>query len=130
MDTTAEETRTVRDRFEERVLAAIPGARVTADGGPRAPHISSIAFPGASSEPMLMHLDLAGVCCSSGSACTTGAVEPSHVLTAMGIPTDVAITTLRFSFGHGSCDDDVDRVVKVLPGIVKRVRKLGEVLNQ
>jgi cysteine desulfurase len=95
----------------------------------RAPHVSSIAFPGTDSEAMLMHLDLAGICCSSGSACTTGAVTPSHVLTAMGIPHDVAVATLRFSFGIQNTMADVELALEVLPRVVGKVRDLRTALG-
>src|SRR2546425_2613812 len=62
-------------------------------------HVTSVSIPGTDSEALLMHLDLAGIACSSGSACSTGAVEPSHVLTAMGVPRDLGVAALRFSFG-------------------------------
>jgi cysteine desulfurase len=77
-----------------------------------------------------MHLDLAGVCCSPGSACTTGSVTPSHVLSAMGVPPDLAIASLRFSFGHENTMADVERALAVLPGAVANVRALGEALRR
>jgi cysteine desulfurase len=79
---------------------------------------------------MIMHLDMAGVACSSGSACTTGSIEPSHVLSAMGMPKDLAVATLRFSFFKQNTVEDVDRVMEVLPGVVERVRKLGAALGR
>jgi len=77
-----------------------------------------------------MHLDLAGVCCSSGSACTTGTVAPSHVLTAMGLPHDVAVSTLRFSFGEQNTMDEVAAVLDRLPRVVAKVRDLGKALGR
>ena len=65
-----------------------------------------------------MHLDLAGIAASGGSACSTGAVEPSHVLVAMGVPRELALGAIRFSFGHESTAGDVDRVAEVMPGVV------------
>jgi cysteine desulfurase len=85
---------------------------------------------GADSEALLMHLDLAGVACSSGSACSTGAVEPSHVLLAMGIPRHLALGAVRFSLGHGTTPGDIARVVEVFPGVVAKVRKLAAVLGR
>jgi cysteine desulfurase len=79
---------------------------------------------------MLMHLDLAGIACSSGSACSTGSVEPSHVLTALGVPWDRAIAALRFSFGKQNTVADVDYVAEHLPGIVAKVRQLAGVLGR
>jgi cysteine desulfurase len=131
--TTSESLAALRDDFERRVVEAIPDAQVygsSPGGRTRAPHISSVAIPGTDSESMIMHLDLAGVACSSGSACTTGSVEPSHVLTAMGMPRDLAVATLRFSFFKQNAVEDVDRVMEILPGVVERVRKLGVVLGR
>jgi cysteine desulfurase len=118
----------LRDAFERGVLAAIPDATVHGSAAPRAPHVTSIGFPGADSETLLMHLDLAGVACSSGSACTSGSVTPSHVLTAMGVPQDLAVSSLRFSFGWQNTMADVERALEVLPGVVGKVRALGAAL--
>jgi cysteine desulfurase len=77
-----------------------------------------------------MHLDLAGIAASSGSACSTGAVEPSHVLVAMGLPRELALGAIRFSFGRESTMEDVDRAVEVVPPVVAKVRKLAGVLGR
>jgi cysteine desulfurase len=103
---------------------------VNGEGAERAPHVLSVAVPGADSEALLMHLDLAGVACSSGSACSTGAVEPSHVLTAMGVPRELALGAVRMSLGHGTTEDDVARAAEVMPGVVAKVRKLAGVLGR
>jgi cysteine desulfurase len=79
---------------------------------------------------MLMHLDLAGVAASSGSACTTGAVEPSHVLTAMGVPRDLAVATIRLSLGAPSTEDDVGRAAAIIPAVAAKVRRLASVLGR
>lgn len=126
----ARATRALRDDLERRLLAAIPDARVNGADGERAPHISNLAFPGTDSESLLMHLDLAGVCCSSGSACSTGSVSPSHVLTALGVPADLAIASVRFSFGRSNTAKDVERVATAMPGVVAKVRKLTEALER
>jgi cysteine desulfurase len=120
----------LRDDFERRLSAAIPDARVNGAGAPRAPHVSNVSLPGTDSEAMLMHLDLAGIACSSGSACSTGSVEPSHVLTAMGVPWDRAVAALRFSFWKKNTPEDVDYVMDQLPGIVAKVRQLAGVLGR
>jgi cysteine desulfurase len=130
LSATAGHLRSLRDAFEDRLHHAVPDAVIHAADRARAPHVSGVAFPGTDSEAMLMHLDLAGVCCSSGSACTTGAVTPSHVLTAMGVAQDVAVATLRFSFGRQNTMADVDRALDVLPRVVAKVRDLGKVLGR
>jgi len=120
----------LRDELERRVLAIVPDAVINAWQAERAPHVSNISIPGTDSEALLMHLDLAGVACSSGSACSTGAIEPSHVLTAMGVPRDLGIAALRFSFGRDNTAEDVDAVIAALPKIVEKVRALAAVLHR
>lgn len=121
---------TLRDQLAERLAAAVPGLHVNGLDAPRAPHVLSVSLPGADAGALLMHLDLAGICVSGGSACSTGAIEPSHVLTAMGIDTPVAIGTIRFSLGHETTQADIDRVVEAFPGAVARVRDLGVALGR
>ena len=120
----------LRDELAAGLQASVPDIVVNGAAGDRAPHVLSVAVPGAESEALLMHLDLAGVAASSGSACSTGAVEPSHVLMAMGIGRDLALATIRFSLGHESRPADVARVVEVMPGVVTRVRKLAGALGR
>ena len=120
----------LRDELERRVLAVVPDAVVHAAHAPRAPHVSSVSLPGTDSEALLMHLDLAGIACSSGSACSTGAVEPSHVLTAMGVPRELGVAALRFSFGRENTAEDVDTLIAALPKIVDKVRQLSAVLHR
>jgi cysteine desulfurase len=120
----------LRDELERRVVAIVPDALINGWQGARAPHISNVSIPGTDSEALLMHLDLAGIACSSGSACSTGTVEPSHVLTAMGIPRDLGVAALRFSFGKDSTLEDVEAVAAALPRIVEKVRSLSTVLHR
>jgi cysteine desulfurase len=120
----------LRDELERRLLAALPDAVIHGRQADRAPHLSNVSIPGTDSEALLMHLDLAGIACSSGSACSTGAVEPSHVLTAMGVPRELGIAALRFSFGRDNTRDDVDAVAAALPPIVAKVRALAAVLHR
>ena len=122
--------RELRDELERRLVALVPDAVINGWQGERAPHISNVSIPGTDSEALLMHLDLAGVACSSGSACSTGAVEPSHVLTAMGVPRELGVAALRFSFGKDSTIEDVEAVTAVLPKVVEKVRSLAAVLHR
>ena len=122
--------RALRDELERRLLAIVPDAVINGWQDERAPHITNVSIPGTDSEALLMHLDLAGVACSSGSACSTGAVEPSHVLTAMGVPRDLGVAALRFSFGKDSTLEDVEAATAVLPKIVEKVRSLSAVLHR
>ncbi len=120
----------LRDELAARLKAAVPGLVINAEKSPRAAHLLSAAVPGTDSEALLMHLDLAGIAVSSGSACSTGAVEPSHVLVAMGIPRELAVGTIRFSLGRDTTLDDINRSVEVVPGVVEKVRKLAGVLGR
>ncbi len=120
----------LRDELERRLLAIVPDAVINAWQVERAPHVSNVSIPGTDSEALLMHLDLAGIACSSGSACNTGAVEPSHVLTAMGMPRELGVAALRFSFGKDNTPEDVDALIAALPKIVEKVRALSAVLHR
>ena len=120
----------MRDDLAARLCAAVPEVVIHGAASPRAPHVLSFSVPGTESEAMLMHLDLAGICASGGSACSTGAIEPSHVLTAMGVPRDVALGTVRFSLGHETTTADIERVADAFPGIVARVRQLSVALGR
>jgi cysteine desulfurase len=112
----------LRDRLEAGLCERVPGLRVNAAAAPRLPTISNVSAPGADAEMLLIALDLEGIAASSGSACSSGAVEPSHVLTAMGLPADVAGPSVRFSLGRDTTDADVDRALEVFPAVVQRVR--------
>ncbi len=127
---TAERLCGLRNELGARLKAAVPDLVVNAESSPRAPHLLSIAVAGADSEALLMHLDLAGIAASSGSACSTGAVEPSHVLVAMGLPHQLALGAIRFSLGRESTREDIERAVETVPTVVAKVRKLAGVLGR
>ena len=122
--------RSLRDELERRLLEVVPDAVINGWQAERAPHVCNVSIPGTDSEALLMHLDLAGIACSSGSACSTGAVEPSHVLTAMGVPRELGVAALRFSFGKDNTVEDVEAVAAALPKIVEKVRALSAVLHR
>jgi cysteine desulfurase len=126
----AERLCALRNELALRLKATVPDLVVIAEQSPRAPHLLCVAFHGADSEALIMHLDLAGVAASSGSACSTGAVEPSHVLVAMGTPRELALGAIRFSLGRGSTQADVERAAEVVPAVVAKVRKLASVLGR
>ena len=128
--TLAQRLEGLRNELAARLQATVPDLVVNAEQSPRAPHLLSVAVQGADSEALLMHLDLAGVAASSGSACSTGAVEPSHVLMAMGVARDLALGTIRFSFGRESGMPEVERAADVVPAVVTKVRKLAGVLGR
>lgn len=120
----------LRDDLAERLRSAVSDLHIHGLDAPRAPHVLSVSVPGAEAEALLMHLDLAGICVSGGSACSTGAVEPSHVLTAMGIDRPLALGTIRFSLGHETTPADIARVAEVFPSVVAKVRGLGVALGR
>jgi len=126
----AQRVAALRDELERRLLATVPDAVINAWQALRAPHVTNVAIPGTDSEALLMHFDLAGIACSSGSACSTGAVEPSHVLTAMGVPRELGVAALRFSFGKDNVIEDVEAVIAAVPKIVDKVRQLAAVLHR
>ncbi|HEV2237700.1 MAG TPA: aminotransferase class V-fold PLP-dependent enzyme, partial [Ktedonobacterales bacterium] len=114
----------LRDRLIAGLLA-LPGARLTGHPTDRLPNSASVAFGGVEGESMLLNLDLLGIAASSGSACTTGSVEPSHVLSALGMDAATARGHLRLTLGKSNTEADVDAVLRQLPGILERLRALG-----
>ena len=117
----------LRDRLEAALVARIPDALVHGRGAPRAPHILSVSVPGTDSESLLMALDLQGVAASSGSACQSGSVTPSHVLAAMGVRTDLASAAIRMSLGSLTTEADIDRVAELFPALITKARGLAGV---
>ena len=117
--------RTLRERLEVGILARIPDAVIHGRGADRAPHILSISVPGTDSESLLMALDLRGIAASGGSACRSGSIEPSHVLTALGISPDLASAAVRMSLGELTTDECVIRVIEVFPALVDKARQLS-----
>lgn len=115
--------RALRDRFE-RGLANVPGSVVHCADSPRLPHTSHVAFPGVEGEGLLIRLDLAGFAVSTGSACSSGAVEPSKTLLAMGIAPEEALASLRISFGMTNTEEEVDRFLDTLAREVAELRRL------
>ncbi len=113
-----------RDRLEEAILARIPDAVIHGRGSPRAPHITNVSVPGVDSESMLMALDLRGVACSAGSACQSGSITPSHVLSALGVPAELAGAAIRMSLGALTTDAGIDRVAELFPSLVEKARRL------
>jgi cysteine desulfurase len=115
----------LRDRLEKGLLQRIGNAVVTGDVDSRLPNTSNIAFEFIEGEGILLLLNKEGIACSSGSACTSGSLEPSHVLRAMKVPYTAAHGAIRFSFSRDNTDEDVDHVLAVMPGIVEKLRSLS-----
>lgn len=117
----------LRDRFEAQVAARISGVRVNGREVLRAPHISNLSFVGVTSEQLLMRLDLDGIAVSAGSACASGAVEPSHVIAALGLPDAWMRGVVRFSLGRSTTQGEIDRTVEVLERAVADLRSISEI---
>jgi cysteine desulfurase len=114
----------LRDRLEQEVLRLVPGTTVNAAGSPRVPNTTNISFERIEAESLLIGLDLQGVAVSTGSACSSGTLEPSHVLRAMGLPTHRTQNAIRFSLGAGNTEAELDYLLTVLPGVVDKLRSL------
>ncbi|MDD6153641.1 MAG: aminotransferase class V-fold PLP-dependent enzyme, partial [Elusimicrobia bacterium] len=115
----------LRDKLEQGILAAIPDVKVNGDPEHRVPNTTNVSFGYIEGESILMYLNDFGICASSGSACTSGSLEPSHVLRAMGVPFQFAHGSIRFSLSDQTTEADIDLVLKELPPIIERLRKIS-----
>lgn len=115
----------LRDRLEQSLLDRVPHAWVNGSGAPRVPNTSNLTFPFIEGESMVIALDLKGLACSTGAACSSGAVEPSHVLTALGLAAEDARATLRLSLGHQTTDEEIDFALETIPAVIERLRLLS-----
>ncbi len=113
----------MREKLIEGVLERVAGAELTGDPKNRLPGHASFVIPGAVGDEMVLGLDLAGIAASTGSACTAGSLEPSHVLAAMGYPADIARGALRLTLGRGNTDEDVERAVDAVADVVGKLRR-------
>ncbi|HXG48097.1 MAG TPA: aminotransferase class V-fold PLP-dependent enzyme, partial [Methylomirabilota bacterium] len=119
--------RALRDRLEKTILTTVPGSARNGAREPRLPNTTNLAFEGVEAEALLKMLDQYGICASSGSACTTGSIEPSHVLVAMGADPMRARSSVRFSLGIYNTDAEVDYLLKHLPPIIAKLRSVSPV---
>ena len=117
--------RALRDHLEETILRTIPNTRRNGAKEPRLPNTSNITFEYIEAEAILLLLDQLGICASSGSACTTGSLDPSHVLKAMGLPPMQARGSVRFSLGVYNTQEEIDYLLEKLPGIIARLRQMS-----
>ena len=115
----------LRDRLEAGILTVVPGTVVNGDCEHRVPNTTNISFDRVEAESLLIALDLEGIAVSTGSACSSGALEPSHVLRAMGFSPHRTQNAIRFSLGMANTADQIDRVVAVLPRVVEKLRSLS-----
>lgn len=125
MDTEINYVSSLRDTLEKRIVESIPKIRINGDPEHRLPNTTNISFEFIEGESILMLLDQHGICASSGSACTTGSLEPSHVLRAMGLPYTAAHGAIRFSFSRYNTMEEVDFIMDKLPGIISTLRKIS-----
>src|SRR5215472_2496911 len=115
----------LRDRLERGLLQNIPHARVNGAGASRTPNTTNITFSGIEGEALVIALDLKGLACSTGAACSSGAVEPSHVLTAIGLPANEARASIRFSLGRHTTAQEIDTALEIVPAAVAQLRRLS-----
>jgi len=115
----------LRDKLQQGLLERVPQSRVNGGAAPRTPNTTNLIFPGVEGEALLIALDLKGLACSTGAACSSGAVEPSHVLTAIGLPPEEARASLRFSLGRHTASADIEFALSVVPAAVAQLRELS-----
>ncbi len=115
----------LRDRLERGLLSRVPHTRANGASAPRTPNTTNIMFPGIEGEALVIALDLKGLACSTGAACSSGTVEPSHVLTAIGLSPEEARASLRFSLGRHTTAAEIDLALQIVPAAVKQLRELA-----
>jgi cysteine desulfurase len=120
----------LRDRLIDGILERIPGTRLNGDRAQRLPNNANLAFDYIEGESMLLLLDQQGICASSGSACTSGSLDPSHVLTALGLTPEQAVSSVRFTVGKTVTHADIDRVLELLPGMVAQLRAVSPLYQE
>ena len=120
----------MRDRIEQTILSEVDATGVNGEGAPRVPNTTNIHFDYIEGEALVIALDLKGLAVSTGAACSSGAIEPSHVLTAMGLPPEIARASLRFSLGKQNTPDDIQFALDLVPQTVARLRELSPVYNR
>jgi cysteine desulfurase len=120
----------MRDRLEQTILREVESAGVNGQGAPRVPNTSSIYFDCIEGEALVIALDLKGLAVSTGAACSSGAIEPSHVLTAMGMPQERARGSLRFSLGKQNTPEDIEFALSLIPQTIARLRELSPIYNK
>jgi len=115
----------LRDQLERELLARVPDSSANATNAPRTPNTANLTFPGIEGEALIISLDLKGLACSTGAACSSGAVEPSHVLLAAGLSPDEARSSLRFSLGRPTTAEEINHAIEVIPAVVERLRSIS-----
>jgi cysteine desulfurase len=121
----AQRVSSLRDELERELLARVPHSRANATNAPRTPNTANITFPGIEGEALIIALDLKGLACSTGAACSSGAIEPSHVLTAIGLPPEEARASIRFSLGRHTTAEEIRSTLEIVPAAVAQLRQLS-----
>ncbi len=122
--------RELRDRIQSTVLQQVDQTGVNSGSAPRTPNTTNIYFDCIEGEALVIALDLKGIAVSTGAACSSGAIEPSHVLVAMGLSADRARASIRFSLGKQNTEDDIDLLLNILPATVSRLREISPVYKR
>lgn len=130
MDDENTRVKALRDKLESAILASCPDSRINGDPENRLPNTTNISFEYIEGEAILLMLDRFGICASSGSACTSGSLEPSHVLRAMGVPFTAAHGSIRYSLSRYNTEDEVDFTIEKMPQIIERLRELSPFVGQ
>jgi cysteine desulfurase len=120
----------LRDRLQAGILKSVEACGVNGDGAPRVPNTTNIYFDYIEGEALVIALDLKGLAISTGAACSSGAIEPSHVLTAMGLSPERARASIRFSLGKQTTSGDIDFALELIPATVARLREISPVYNK
>jgi cysteine desulfurase len=129
-DGSVERIASLRDRLENTVIESVDQVSVNSAGAPRVPNTTNVVFDCLEGEAMVIALDLKGLSVSTGAACSSGAIEPSHVLTAMGLSPDRARASIRFSLGKQNTAEDIDFALPLIPEVVTRLRDLSPVYKK
>jgi len=122
LDRNAPRIERLRDRLENALMDRVPNVVRHGEGAPRVPNTSHLSFVGAEGEHLILSLDMKGIAVSSGAACKAGSSHPSHVLLAMGVPSEIAQAAVRFSLGRCSTEQEIDRVLEIVPAVVQKLR--------
>jgi cysteine desulfurase len=125
LDKYAKQTRTLRNKLRDGLLAKVPNIKIHGHPDDVLPNTLNVSFPGAEGEAILLSMDIKGIESSTGSACASGSLEPSHVLMALGVDAELAHGSIRFSLGWGISDEDIDYIIEEVPPIIARLRAMS-----
>ena len=120
----------LRNKLKAGIIATIPDIKINGNQEHTLPNTLNVSFTGAEGESILLYMDLEGIAVSTGSACSTGSLEPSHVLMATGVDAELAHGSIRFSLGRENTEEDIDYVLEKLPPIIERIRKMSTVYKK